>query len=73
MLSLIMQLLGIISALDFLQPYLLPEQFNAWQGLLREPIDWAPILRAAWVSALFAIPCLSYALTNFLRRDVSGG
>ena len=50
MLSLIMQLLGIVSALDFLRPYLLPTQFNAWQGLLREPIDWAPVVRAAWVS-----------------------
>ena len=45
MLSLIMQLLGIVSALDFLRPYLLPTQFNAWQGLLRDPIDWAPIGR----------------------------
>ena len=34
-----------------------PTQFNAWQGLLREPIDWAPIVRAAWVSALYAVPC----------------
>ena len=59
MLSLIMQLLGIVSALDFLRPYLLPTQFNAWQGLLREPIDWAPVVRAAWVSALFAIPALA--------------
>jgi ABC-2 type transport system permease protein len=73
MLSLIMQLLGIISALDFLRPYLLPEQFNAWQGLLREPIDWAPVVRAAWVSALFAVPALSWAFTHFLRRDVAGG
>jgi ABC-2 type transport system permease protein len=73
MLSLIMQLLGIIAALDFLRPYLLPAQFNAWQGLLREPIDWAPVMRAAWVSALFAIPALCWAFTHFLRRDVSGG
>jgi ABC-2 type transport system permease protein len=73
MLSLIMQLLGIISALNFLDPYLLPAQFNAWQGLLREPIDWEPVVRAAWICALFAIPCLSFAFTNFLRRDVSGG
>ena len=56
MLSLIMQLLGIVSALDFLRPYLLPTQFNAWQGLLRDPIDWAPVVRAAWVSALFGDP-----------------
>jgi ABC-2 type transport system permease protein len=73
MLSLIMQLLGIVSALDFLQPYLLPTQFNAWQGLLRDPIDWAPIVRAAWVSALYGVPCLVWAFLHFLRRDVTGG
>jgi ABC-2 type transport system permease protein len=73
MLSLIMQLLGIISALDFLRPYLLPTQFNAWQGLLRDPIDWAPVVRAAWVSALFGIPALAWAFTHFIRRDVTGG
>jgi ABC-2 type transport system permease protein len=73
MLSLIMQLLAIVSALDFLRPYLLPQQFNAWQGLLREPIDWAPVVRAAWISALFAIPALGWAFTAFLRRDVAGG
>jgi ABC-2 type transport system permease protein len=73
MLSLILQLLGIISALDFIRPYLLPEQFNAWQGLLRDPIDWTPIIRAAWISVLFAVPALCFAFTNFLRRDVSGG
>jgi ABC-2 type transport system permease protein len=73
MVSLIMQLLGIITALDFIRPYLLPAQFNAWEGLLREPIDWAPIVRAAWVSALFGIPSLAFAFTNFVRRDVSGG
>ena len=73
MLSLIMQLLGIVSALDFLHPYLLPTQFNAWQGLLRDPIDWAPIVRAAWVSRSSAIPALAGPFANFLRRDVSGG
>jgi ABC-2 type transport system permease protein len=73
MISLIMQLLGVISALDFLQPYLLSEQFNAWQGLLREPIDWAPVVRAAWVSAAYALPALAVAFTAFVRRDVAGG
>jgi ABC-2 type transport system permease protein len=73
MISLIMQLLGVITALDFLKPYLLSTQFNAWQGLLREPIDWAPVVRAAWVSALYAVPALAVAFTTFLRRDVAGG
>jgi ABC-2 type transport system permease protein len=73
MISLIMQLLGVITALDVIKPYLLSEQFNAWQGLLREPIDWAPVVRAAWVSAAYALPALAVALTAFLRRDVAGG
>ena len=73
MISLIMQLLGAINALSFLHPYLLSEQFNAWQGFLRTPIDWAPIGHAAWVSAAYAIPALAVAFTAFVRRDVAGG
>jgi ABC-2 type transport system permease protein len=73
MFSLILQLLGVISALDFLQPYLLSTQFNAWEGLLREPADWAPVVRAVWVSAAYALPALAVAFTAFLRRDVAGG
>jgi ABC-2 type transport system permease protein len=73
MASLIMQLLGVINALDFAHPYLLSTQFNAWQGFLREPVDWAPIVRGAWVSAAYALPALAVAFTAFLRRDVAGG
>jgi ABC-2 type transport system permease protein len=71
--SFIMQLLAVIKALDWLEPYLLSTQFDAWQGLLREPADWAPIVRAAWVSALYAIPAAGWAFMAFLRRDVAGG
>jgi ABC-2 type transport system permease protein len=73
MISLIMQLLGAINALSFLHPYLLSEQFNAWQGFLREPIDWAPIGHAAWVAAAYAFPALIVSFIAFLRRDVAGG
>lgn len=71
--SLLLQLLTILPGLGGLQPYLLPTQFNAWQGLLRDPIDWSPIVRAAWVCALYAIPCLGAAAWSFTRRDVAGG
>jgi ABC-2 type transport system permease protein len=71
--SIMLQLLGIISALDFTHPYLLSTQFDAWQGFLRDPIDWAPIVRAAWVSAAYALPALAAAFTVFVRRDVAGG
>lgn len=73
MISLLMQLVTIIPGLDALHPYLLPTQFNAWQGFLRTPADYAPVIRAVWVCALYALPCLGIALTSFLRRDVAGG
>ena len=73
MVSLLFQLLGILPGLGGLQPYLLSTQFNAWQGLLRTPIDWDPIVRAAWVCAMYGIPSLAAAYLVFLRRDVAGG
>jgi ABC-2 type transport system permease protein len=73
MIALILQLLGILPGLESIQPYLLPSQFDAWQGLLRTPIDWAPIARAGWVCALYGLPALFAAYLVFLRRDVAGG
>ncbi len=73
MVSLLIQLVGILPGLGAVQPYLLSTQFNAWQGLLRTPIDWTPIIRAAWVCALYAVPALGAAFLVFIRRDVAGG
>ncbi|QEC50386.1 ABC transporter permease [Baekduia soli] len=73
MISLLLQLVTIIPGLGALHPYLLPTQFNAWQGFLRTPADYAPIVRAAWVCALYAVPCLGASYLVFLRRDVTGG
>jgi ABC-2 type transport system permease protein len=72
MFSLLIQLIGILPGLGGLQPYLLSTQFNAWQGLLRSPVDWAPIVRAVWVCALYGVPALMAAGLVFLRRDVAG-
>ncbi|HET9125125.1 MAG TPA: ABC transporter permease [Solirubrobacteraceae bacterium] len=72
MLSLVFQLIGILPGLSGTQPYLLSTQFDAWQGLLRTPVDWAPILRAAWVCAIYAGVSLGAAFLVFIRRDVSG-
>ncbi len=71
MVSLLFQLIGILPGLSGVQPYLLSTQFNAWQGFLRTPIDWAPIIRAAWVCAMYGIPALAAAFLVFLRRDVA--
>ena len=43
-------LLGLVSTLglgDVLDPYLPTNQFGAWLNLMRQSIDWAPIVRAA--------------------------
>jgi ABC-2 type transport system permease protein len=72
MFSLLVQLIGILPGLGGLHPYLLSTQFNAWQGFLRSPVDWTPVVRALWVCALYAAPALFAALLVFLRRDVAG-
>ncbi|GAC1439649.1 MAG: hypothetical protein NVSMB51_17850 [Solirubrobacteraceae bacterium] len=70
---LMLNLLDIIPGVGSLRPYLLPHQFEAWMGFLRDPIDWTPIVRAAWVSALYGVPSAFVAYLVFLRRDVTGG
>ena len=62
-----------IPGLEGVRPYLLTQQFEAWQGLLRTPTDWAPIGHSAWVCALYAVPALFAGYLVFLRRDVAGG
>ncbi len=62
-----------IPGLESIHPYLLTEQFQAWQGLMRTPTDWAPIWHSAWVCALYAGPALLAGYLVFLRRDVAGG
>jgi len=73
MVSLLLQLVTIIPGLSGLKPYLLPTQFNAWEGLLRTPADFAPVVRAVWVCALYALPCFGASYVVFMRRDVAGG
>jgi ABC-2 type transport system permease protein len=73
MVSLLIQLIGVLPGLSGVQPYLLSTQFNAWQGLLRTPIDWAPIVQAIWVCALYGVPAIFAAFVVFVRRDVAGG
>jgi len=69
-LILILQLISSLGLGGALDPYLLTEQFAAWLNLMRDPIDWAPIVRSAWVSGAWAAVSLAVAWTVFVRRDV---
>ena len=72
-LVLLLYILAAIPGLEGIKPYLLNEQFQAWQGLMRTPTDWTPIAHSAWVCALYGVPALFAAYLVFLRRDVAGG
>jgi ABC-2 type transport system permease protein len=70
--ALFMQLLGALPGTESIRPYLLGTQFEAWHGFLRVPVDWSPVIRALWVSALYiGVPAIAAYLV-FLRRDVAG-
>jgi ABC-2 type transport system permease protein len=69
----VMLIVAQIPGLEGVRPYLIPEQFEAWHGLLRTPTDWTPISHSAWVCALYAVPALFAGYLVFLRRDVAGG
>ncbi|HLB21014.1 MAG TPA: ABC transporter permease [Solirubrobacteraceae bacterium] len=71
--TLVLALIPVIPGLEGAKPYLLTTEYNAWQGLLRTPTDWGPILHSLWVCALYAVPCELAAYLVFLRRDVAGG
>ena len=49
-----MQLLGVLPGhRERSGPTCSATQFDAWHGFLRTPADWAPIVRALWVCALY--------------------
>ena len=72
-LVILLDIISGIPGLEGIRPYLLTQQFEAWQGLLRTPTDWTPIAHSAWVCALYGIPALIAGYLFFLRRDVAGG
>jgi ABC-2 type transport system permease protein len=72
MVALLMQLIGILPGLSGATPYLLTTQFQAWQGFLRVPVDWSPVIRAAWLSAAYGLPPLFASYLIFLRDDITG-
>jgi ABC-2 type transport system permease protein len=70
--ALFMQLLGVLPGTESIRPYLLGTQFQAWQGFLRTPADWTPVIRAAWVCAIYATVPIAAGYLVFVRRDVAG-
>jgi ABC-2 type transport system permease protein len=72
-LVILLYIVSTIPGIEGVKPYLLTEQFQSWQGLLRTPTYWAPIWHSLWVCGLYAVPALIAGHLIFLRRDVAGG
>lgn len=60
-----------LSAIASIHSYLLVDQLSAWHALFQTPTAGDAIVRALWVSALFAIVPLAAAGLIFQRRDVT--
>ena len=73
MVSLLIQLIGILPGLGGAAALPAEHPVQRLAGAAAPPIDWAPIVRAAWVCALYGVPALVAAMLVFLRRDVAGG
>jgi ABC-2 type transport system permease protein len=67
-----MGVLFVLPGTEVIRPYLLFTQFDSWHGLLRVPVDWAPMEHGAWVSVLYVVVPLVVGYVIFLRRDVAG-
>ena len=59
-----------LPGLEGAKPYLLPEQFDAWQALFGQ--GGASIGRAAWVCAIYCVIPLAAGWVIFSRCDVAG-
>ncbi len=62
--------IAVLPGLEGAKPYLLPQQFDAWQSLYGRGGE--SILRAAWVCGLYALVPLLLGWGVFARRDVAG-
>ncbi len=71
--ALAMSLLGALNGVGELRHYLLTTQFEAFHGLFHTPRYGAQVVRAIWVSALYAVVPLAGARVLFRRRDITTG
>lgn len=68
-----MSLLGALNGVGELRHYLLTTQFEAFHGLFHTPRYNEQVVRALWVSGLWAAVPLAGALFLFRRRDITSG
>lgn len=70
--SLAMQLLGLLGSGDIVRALLLSTTLDAWNGMFAAPSYTRPLEWAALISLCYAIACLAGAWLNLRNRDIAG-
>jgi ABC-2 type transport system permease protein len=65
------QILGGISAVRAIHPYLISDQWLAYADLFRTPVVWDGIARGLLLAAVYTALFLAAALIVFTRKDVT--
>ena len=72
-LGMVMQLVGTLGGIELVRPILLSTPFEAWHGLLTDPVFTGPLANGVLVCALWSLASLAGAYTLLRRRDITGG
>ncbi|MEJ3750107.1 ABC transporter permease subunit [Actinomycetes bacterium KLBMP 9797] len=71
MLTVLSWLLGAVSQLDWLHPYLLTNWWNAFGDLMRDPVAWDPLRSGLVSAAVYIVIFTTAAWARFGSRDIT--
>jgi len=71
--GMVMQLVGSLGGIEAIRPLLLTTPFEAWHGLLTQPVFTGPLVQGVLVCAVWSLGSLAAAFTLLRRRDITGG
>ncbi|MHB8512226.1 MAG: ABC transporter permease [Actinomycetota bacterium] len=69
--AIISQILGALSSLHAIHPYLLTQQWEAFGDLFRDPVSWHNMFHGVIVDAFYVAIFLGVALYRFRRKDIA--
>ncbi len=72
-LGLLMELGGALGGAQVLRPWLLTTPFEAWHGLLADPVFTGPLREAVITCTTWSVVCLTAGYLILRRRDITGG
>lgn len=72
-LGLLMELVGGLGGIESVRPWLLSTPFEAWHGLLADPVFTGPLREAVLTCTLWSAACLVAGYLILRRRDITGG